>query len=163
VDQALGLQQGFAMAIVGIAKTIPPTVTVDQRAKVAGAVPHMEEVAARWTAVLADDDKITAATRLAWFYESLSLWVEAERCKLRSIEICKTELGDRHPDTATSLNNLAVLYYHMKQFEQALPLLEQALDIWHKVLPPGHPDILGTQRSLENLRRVMGVKSTGNS
>jgi predicted GNAT family N-acyltransferase len=51
----------------------------------------------------------------------------------------------------------------MKQFDQALPLLKQALDILHGVLPPGHPNILSAQRSIENLRRVMGAESTGNS
>jgi tetratricopeptide (TPR) repeat protein len=100
---------------------------------------------------------------LAALYESQSRYPEAEPLYIQALEISKTELGDRHPFTATSLNNLAVLYCYMKQFEQALPLLEQALDIWHEVLPPGHPYILGTQESLENLRQVMGAKSTGNS
>jgi tetratricopeptide (TPR) repeat protein len=128
-DQALGLQRGFAMAMVGITKTIPQTVTVDQRAKVAGAVPHMEEVAARWSAVLDDDDKTWCCTGLGSFYQSLSLWREAERCRLRSIEISKTELGDRHPSTATSLNNLALLYQSQGRYPEAEPLYIQALEI----------------------------------
>jgi tetratricopeptide (TPR) repeat protein len=108
-------------------------------------------------------DTAQSLNNLAALYESQSRYPEAEPLYIQALEISKTELGDRHPFTATSLNNLAVLYCYMKQFEQALPLLEQALDIWHEVLPPGHPDILSTQESLENLRQVMGAKSTGNS
>ena len=35
------------------------------------------------------------------------------------LEICKSELGDRHPDTATSMNNLAYLYESMGNDSEA--------------------------------------------
>jgi tetratricopeptide (TPR) repeat protein len=164
VEQKLGLQRGFAMAMVGIAKTIPQTVTVDQRAKVAGAVPHIEEVAAQWTAVLDDDDKTWCCTGLARFYESLSLWVEAERCWLRSIEISKTELGDspgdgkaeRHPDTAASLNNLAGLYRSQGRYPEAEPLYIQALEIHKTELGDRHPSTATSLNNLAGLYKSQG-------
>ena len=64
-----------------------------------------------------------------------------------ALEIRKSELGDRHPDTATSLNNLAVLYANKGDYDRALPLLEQTLSIWQEVLPAEHPNTLSTQES----------------
>jgi tetratricopeptide (TPR) repeat protein len=34
-------------------------------------------------------------------------------------------LGENHPDTATSLNDLAVLYQKQEQYSDAIPLLER--------------------------------------
>ncbi len=147
-EQALGLQRGFAMAIVGIAQTIPQTVTVAQRARVTGAVPHLEEVAARWTAVLDGIDKLWCCIGLARFYESLSLWMEAERCRKRSLAISEQQLGPDHPDTALSLNNLAELYRSQGRYGEAEPLYGRSLAIWEQQLGPDHPT---TAISLNNL------------
>ena len=54
---------------------------------------------------------------------------EAEPLYVQALDICKTELGDRHPDTASSLNNLAVLYRVTNQYKKSIPLLEE----WRKV------------------------------
>lgn len=154
--QALGLQRGFAGAMVAIAKTIPQTVTVAQRARVAGAVPHLEEVAARWTGVLDDDDKTSCSTGLARFYQSLSSWKEAVRCQLRSLEISKTELGYRHPCTATSLNNLAGIYYVQGCYHEAEPLYLQALEINKTELGDHHLDTASSLNNLAELYRALG-------
>ena len=53
-----------------------------------------------------------------------------------------------HPDVATSLNNLALLYYTQGQYAQAEPLYQRALAIREQTLAPMHPDV-GT--SLHNL------------
>ncbi|NJM99279.1 MAG: tetratricopeptide repeat protein, partial [Phormidesmis sp. RL_2_1] len=47
---------------------------------------------------------------LAELYRSQGRYGEAEPLFVEALAIRKTELGDRHPDTATSLNNLAGLY-----------------------------------------------------
>ena len=48
---------------------------------------------------------------------------------------------------ATSLNNLAGLYYTQGQYAQAEPLLKRALMIQEKALGPDHPAVA---TSLEN-------------
>ncbi len=138
----------FAGVMTAIAQTIPQTVTLDVQARVRGAVVQMEEVTAKWTEGLADEDKTWCCTGLAWFYEGLSLWQEAERCKVRSVEIRQAQLGDRHPSTATSLNNLAELYRSMGRYEAAEPLFLEALEISQAQLGDRHPD---TGTSLNNL------------
>ncbi|MFK8184657.1 MAG: tetratricopeptide repeat protein [Phormidesmis sp.] len=145
---AAALQQGFAQVMTDVAKGIPQAVTVAVRAKVTEAVPHMEEVAARWSVVLEGVDKIWCCTGLGRFYESLSQWADAERCWQRSLEIRKTELGDRHPDTASSVNNLAALYESQGRYGEAEPLYVQALEIRKTELGDRHPD---TAASLNNL------------
>jgi tetratricopeptide (TPR) repeat protein len=49
-------------------------------------------------------------------------------------------LGPDHPDTATSLNNLAYLYQQQGRYSDAEPLLRQALSIREHVFGPEHPD-----------------------
>ena len=57
----------------------------------------------------------------------------------RALKIREKVLGPEHPDTATSLNNLAMLYQAMGAYEQALPLYQRTLKIIEKVLRPGAP------------------------
>ena len=47
----------------------------------------------------------------------------------QALAIRKAVLGERHPDTATSLNNLAWLLEAQGDYAAAKPLLEQAVDI----------------------------------
>ena len=60
----------------------------------------------------------------------------------------KKALGPDHPDTATYLNNLALLYDNQGLYAKAEPLYERALVISEKVLGPDHPD---TSISLNNI------------
>ena len=48
-------------------------------------------------------------------------------------------LGERHPDTAASLNNLAKLVYEKVDYAAAKPLLKQALAIHKAVYGEHHP------------------------
>jgi len=57
-------------------------------------------------------------------------------------------LGPEHPSTATSLNNLALLYDNQGLYAKAEPLYQRALAIYEKALGPEHPD---TATSLNNL------------
>jgi tetratricopeptide (TPR) repeat protein len=148
LDAAASLPQGFAQAMVQIAETVPYAVTLEVRSQITEAVPHWETVAAQWSEVLGEYDKITCAVRLAWFYQSLNQWRDAERCCLRSLTISQTQLGPRHPDTATSLNNLAELYRSMGRYVEAEPLFTEALEIRRAELGDRHPD---TAQGLNNL------------
>jgi len=51
-------------------------------------------------------------------------------------------LGPQHPSVATSLNNLAVLYKEMGDYEKALPLSQRTLEICEKILGPKHPNTM---------------------
>ena len=67
-------------------------------------------------------------------------YAKAEPLYKEALEICQKVLGREHPDTATSLNNLAGLYMAMGDYAKAEPLFKEALEIRQKVLGPEHPD-----------------------
>ena len=70
----------------------------------------------------------------------------------RALAIREKALGPEHPDTATSLNNLAVLLQDQGDLAAARPLYERALAIGEKALGPEHPD---TATSLNNLALLL--------
>jgi tetratricopeptide (TPR) repeat protein len=67
---------------------------------------------------------------------------------LRSLSIRESQLGADHPDVATSLNNLALLYTSQGRYSEAEPLYMRSLSIRESQLGADHPSV-GT--SLNNL------------
>jgi len=65
-------------------------------------------------------------------------------------------LGAEHPDTATSLNNLAALYSDQGKDEQAEPLYQRALAIRERVLGAEHPSTRATRKNYAELLQKMG-------
>lgn len=69
-------------------------------------------------------------------------------------------LGESHPDVATNLNNLGMLYYYQGRYAEAEPLLQQALAIWEKTLGPEHPH---TQAARHNLQLLLEKRDPNKS
>jgi CHAT domain-containing protein/Tfp pilus assembly protein PilF len=65
-------------------------------------------------------------------------------------------LGDQHPDTATSLNNLAEVYRSLGDYAKAEPLCRQALEIRKKVLGENHPNTATSLNNLALLYQLLG-------
>ncbi|MGQ9870315.1 tetratricopeptide repeat protein [Leptodesmis sp.] len=65
---------------------------------------------------------------------------EAEVLYLRSLSIREQQLGPDHPDTVTSLNNLATLYCSMGRYTEAEPLHKQSIAIFVAKLGLNHPN-----------------------
>jgi len=84
-----------------------------------------------------------------------ALYSEAEPLYKRALAICEQVLGFQHPDTASSLNNLATLYSAQGKYEQMEPLLQHALAIREQVLDSQHPD---TASSLNNLAALYNAQ-----
>lgn len=57
-------------------------------------------------------------------------------------------MGQDHPDTASCLNNIAILYVSQSRYDEAEPLFRRSLEIREKQLGSYHPD---TGTSLGNL------------
>jgi tetratricopeptide (TPR) repeat protein len=71
----------------------------------------------------------------------------------RALALRERVLGDEHPDTAMSLNNLALLFEAQGCYERILPLYERAFRIYQDRLGPQHPNTLIVERNLTGLRR----------
>jgi tetratricopeptide (TPR) repeat protein len=98
----------------------------------------------------------TSLNELAFLYQSMGRYAEAEPLYVRSLAIREQELGANHPSTATSLNNLASLYESICRYTEAEPLYVRSLAISEKELGANHPS---TATSLNNLAGL--YESTG--
>ena len=72
------------------------------------------------------------------------------------LEEQRTALGDRHPDFASSLIQLALLLIMHNQPDEAEPLLREALDIRRESLGERHPDYATCLSSLAGLLWARG-------
>ncbi|MEO0532890.1 MAG: tetratricopeptide repeat protein, partial [Cyanobacteria bacterium P01_A01_bin.123] len=156
-EQTLVLQKGVAQVLVSIAQQIPQTVTVSMQQRLDIVIPHMARVATDLSLVIDDStDAIWPFVGLGWFYESQSLWLEAERWKQACLTMTERRFGAEHPSTAASLNNLAGLYRSMGRYGETEPLYVRALEIREAQLGAEHPDTGTSLNNLAELYRSMG-------
>jgi tetratricopeptide (TPR) repeat protein len=151
------LRRSFAAALTAVAKTIPQIVTLKVQEWVKEALPHLEVVAEQWSHLLEDStDAMGSFTVLAWVAQGQSLWAEAEKWLKACLQMTKKRSGTDHPNTATSLNNLALLYHAMGRYAEAEPLLVQSLSIWEQQLGANHPNTATSLNNLAGLYHAMG-------
>ena len=75
----------------------------------------------------------------------------AESLLREALEGQRETLGDRHPDTLGSINNLGLLLYYTDDLAAAEPLLHEALDVSRETLGNRHPNTLASIVNLGNL------------
>jgi len=73
------------------------------------------------------------------FYE-LADYSQALKYHEKALAIREKVLGKEHPDTATTNNEIAVVYYSKGDYDHALDFHNKALAIKEKVLSKEHPD-----------------------
>src|SRR6266849_5592405 len=83
-------------------------------------------------------------------YEKLGLYPRAQALQQQSMEIRQRVLGPEHPDTLTSMNDLALDLDDSGHYAEAEKLEREALDISRRVLGPEHPDTLMLMSNLAN-------------
>jgi hypothetical protein len=118
-------------------------------------LPHARHIATR--ALLRRDERAGLLSNwVGYLLQHLGLYSEAKYFFENVVDIYRAVLGARHSDTATSLNNLAGLFYAQGLYERALPLLEEALVIRREVLGAQHPDTASSLNNLAELYREQG-------
>nr|VFK14111.1 MAG: Tetratricopeptide repeat-containing protein [Candidatus Kentron sp. FM] len=80
----------------------------------------------------------------------------AEQSARTGLALTEAELGPEHPDTLTSLNNLAGLYQSQGRYSEAEPLYQRALAASERVLGKEHPDTLSSLGNLALLYQAQG-------
>ncbi|MGV6809063.1 MAG: tetratricopeptide repeat protein, partial [bacterium] len=88
---------------------------------------------------------------LASVYESQGKLAQALPLFQKALTIHETQLGEQHPNTASSYNNLAYVYNTQGKLAQALPLFHKALTIRETQLGEQHPN---TATSYHNLAYI---------
>ena len=95
-------------------------------------------------AALPDGDRAELASAIKLTEDVIQLmqqrrYAEAEPRHRRALEIHRRILGEDHPLTASSYNNLAINLDEQGRHAEAEPLLRQALAIRRRVLGEDHP------------------------
>jgi CHAT domain-containing protein len=88
--------------------------------------------------------------QIVQYYEQ-GLFKKALPLAKNALKIRNEILGEKHPDTLESMNNLAMIYYEFSRESDALPLLEKGYRLMKEVLGEKHPDTL---TSLGNLAMI---------
>jgi len=89
-------------------------------------------------------------------YRKLGRYERAEPQLAKALEARKRLLGDDHPDTLKSMNNLARLYFTQGRYDEAEPIYLETLEIRKRVLGDDHPDTLNSMHNLARLYRSQG-------
>jgi tetratricopeptide (TPR) repeat protein len=79
--------------------------------------------------------------QVSYYLDDRARFSDAEPLLQRALTIRERVQGPQHPDAATSLNDLALLYINQGKYAQAELLSQRALAIWERALGPDHPDL----------------------
>ena len=90
--------------------------------------------------------------RVASYFHRHAAYSQAAQLFGNALAMREKVLGSEHPDTATSLHNIALLLHDQGDYAGARPLHRRALKIREKALGPEHPD---TASSLHNLASLL--------
>ena len=93
---------------------------------------------------------------VASFHKDAGRYTGAEPLYLRALEVLGGVLGQEHPKTLSSVNNLALLLTSKGDYAGAEPLHRRALEVRERVLGPEHPDTLGSMNNLACLLESRG-------
>jgi len=83
-------------------------------------------------------------------------YLEALKYNTQALEIRKAALGGKHPNVATSLNDIANCYYYQGNYAEALKLYSQALEIRKAALGDKHPDVATSLNCIANCYNWQG-------
>jgi tetratricopeptide (TPR) repeat protein len=145
----------LVQAIVQEAKKIEYPSTVQQLEALRPALPHITEVAEVWIGDIIDEnDIITPSACLAWFYENLVDYLQAEFWFQKARTNAQERLPAKYPVIATTLNNLAVFYTSQGKYDEAETIFLEVLKIKRETLPFNHYLLTPHINNLANLYRL---------
>ncbi|MDZ8094652.1 MAG: tetratricopeptide repeat protein [Nostoc sp. DedQUE05] len=156
LDKGEELKRSVCRVMVAVAKEIPQTPTLKQITAVTSAIPHLSEVAKNLIPYISDEDLPWPFVGNARFYKGQGLYDQALPWYKKCLQISKKLLSEEHPDIASSLNNLALLYDFQGRYSEAEPLYQQALELRRKLLGEEHPDVAACLNNLASLYNSQG-------
>ncbi|MBV8071486.1 MAG: tetratricopeptide repeat protein [Acidobacteriaceae bacterium] len=135
------LAQASANVQAGPATTPDPNLTVRTA---------LDRAASRIDATFKAQPLIEASIRqtIGKAYQDLGLYPEADRQLQRALAIRNRILGEHHPDSLTSIHELAGLYHAEGKYAQAEPLFARALEARRRLLGEDNPATLESMNGL---------------
>ncbi|GAA3598271.1 tetratricopeptide repeat protein [Streptomyces osmaniensis] len=119
-------------------------------------LPHIDALTDHTTQ---DTDTATTAhilDRTGGFLDNQGLPTRAIRHLRRALIDYERVLGEDHPDTLASRNNLAHAYRSAGDLARAIPLYQQTLTDYERVLGTNHPHILTSRNNLASAYQSAG-------
>jgi non-specific serine/threonine protein kinase/serine/threonine-protein kinase len=89
-------------------------------------------------------------------YKDLGLFPEADRQLGRALELRRSQLGEAHAQTLTTMNSIAQLYVLQGKRQPAVTLYEKVRDNRRRILGDDHPDTLKTGSDLAEVYQLEG-------
>ncbi len=120
-------------------------------------LPHALECAshiARWNMTFAEAASLVSQAGL--YLIERAQYEQAEPLLQQALRIYEEVLGPEHPDTARTLNSLAILYQNQGKYEQAEPFYQRALWTRERMLGNEHLDTADTLNGLAILYQNQG-------
>lgn len=93
-------------------------------------------------------------------FQNLGEYEKALEYYMKALAIREKVLGREHPDTATTYNNIGVLYYYMQDYVEAKQYLQKAYFILAKIFGNEHPYTKKSNESVEIVMKKLGELST---
>ncbi|KAF5327971.1 hypothetical protein D9758_017749 [Tetrapyrgos nigripes] len=93
---------------------------------------------------------------LAQILGDAGMWTQAEQLEEEVLGVRREELGEHHPDTLTSMANLASTYRARGKLEAAEQLEEEVLGVRREGLGEHHPDTLTSMANLASTYKARG-------
>ncbi|KUJ07385.1 uncharacterized protein LY89DRAFT_365096 [Mollisia scopiformis] len=109
--------------------------------------PTNEVYLAQWASILFN---------AAWYSSEIGSYNTAEEMDRRALEGREKVLGKEHPNTLTSVSNLASVLQNQGKYEQAEEMNRRALEGHEKVLGKEHPDTLTSVSILASVLQYQG-------
>jgi hypothetical protein len=103
-----------------------------------------------------DEERLDLARKCASALYRDGRYREEEELEVQVMQTTKRVLGDEHPSTLTSMNNLALTYRSQGRWKEAEELQVQVMQTRKRVLGDEHPDTLISMDNLASTYRDQG-------
>ena len=117
---------------------------------------HFEDAEAALSTITSDLEHMQGADAIASAYVSTGRLSEAIALLEQVLTDCVRVLGEDHPDTLASRNNLAGAYESAGRLNEAITLYEQVLPDSIRILGEDHPITLASRNNLATTYRSAG-------
>ena len=141
-----------AAAIKVLTGALPSIITPQTHAKLELAVTHARELVSK-------TKDLPTADLMGWVvrYDDVrAAYKPAQNMCYCQYKIRHRLLGDEHPDTLTSMNNLAEILRAQNKLDDARKILEQVLEISRRILGDEHPHTFKSMNNLSLIYQALG-------
>lgn len=125
---------------------------IRRHGEIAALIPHAQALAAAPQTA----DEAAVLDRVGWYFRVAGAYGAAREAFGAAYAARRRLLGEEHPDTLTSLNNLAAILLSLGDYAAARAMQETVLATRRRVLGDEHPDTLTSMQDLATILLLLG-------